>query len=122
MERPWTFNIIRTKKAYLFCISVFGFVFALHGEGMVIFCNYTTYNLVPRVLTTLGTRLHNADHFLLSKLSLFIMCSELGPKIISVGSIKQIKEEVKDVEVGAKNVSGLLLITNIDFLSPLALY
>ena len=50
------------------------------------------------------------------------MCSELGPKIISVGSIKQIKEEVKDVEVGAKNVSGLLLITNIDFLSPLALY
>ena len=89
---------------------------------MVIFCNYTTHNLVPRVLTTLGTRLHNADHFLLSKLSLFIMCSELDPKIISVGSIKQIKEEVKDVEVGAKNVSGLLLITNIDFLSPLALY
>ena len=50
------------------------------------------------------------------------MCSELGPKIISVGSIKQVKEEVKDVEVGAKNVSELLLITTIDFLSPPALY
>ena len=50
------------------------------------------------------------------------MCSELRPKIVSVGSIKKVKEEVKDVEVEAKNVSGLPLITNIDFLSPPALY